>query len=236
MPIVTPALALSLLALSPTVSPNRAAESKVDEIVVTALSKPLTLNSKELTRAVKAYHKLRAVYAPQSQLLFQIVGAAGSDRRVLEDLKLTLRSKEGSVPVPIDADRRFTLPTSVGKGWTLIANRRVGFGILPVVLSPGTGTSDRLLGDLRLQCEVQWAMAKPDLSIVMRATASAFGGFCKGSVLPFFEWSDRAIASASVSAGALIRPVYVTEDRMAYRAPVHDKNLPHSARVRVRYR
>lgn len=234
MPIVAPALALSLFALSPAPSADRATAPQADEIVVTALSKPLKLHSREVARAIKAHRKLRPLYAPNSQLFFQLMAA--SDQRSLDGLTLTLRSKDGSVPVPIDADRRFTLPASTGENWTLIANRRTGFGILPVVLSPGTDDSNRLLGDLRLQCQVTWAMAKPDLSLAMRATASLFGGFCKGSILPFFEYSDRAIASASVFARGPARPVDVTQDGMNYRPPVYDKTLPHTARIRLRYR
>lgn len=251
MPIIARALALSFLASllarpalaqsapaapAPATSGGVPAQSVSDDIVVTGLLRPLTMSAKEFARAVKAHRELHLVYAPQSRLIFQVRAAAGADGRGMENLKLTFRSKNGIVPVAIDADNRFTLPALPGKGWKLVANRRRGFGILPLVLSPGTGDADRLLGDLRLQCEVLWAMAKPDLSILMRAAAGALGGFCRGSVLPFFEWSDRAIADASVSTGALTRSVYVTEDRHAYRAPVYDKTLPHSARVRLRYR
>ena len=106
---------------------------------------------------------------------------------------------------------------------------------MPLVMSPGSSLDDRLFGDLRLQCEVLWEMGKPDLSILMRVTANAFGGFCKGSVLPFFVWSDRPIRSAWVSNQGLTMPVYISEDRHAYRPPLHDKTLPHAARVRLRH-
>lgn len=208
-------------------------EPQADEIVITGQPWPLTLNAKELARAVKAHRKLRAVYAPQSQLSFEVLRGSGS--RSLDGIKLTFRSKNEVVPVVLDANRRFTLPALPGKGWKLVANRRGGFGILPLVMSPGTNDADRLLGDLRLQCEVGWAMAKPDLPIMMRAFAGAMGGVCKGSLVPFMIWSDRAIATASVSSGARTRPVDVTTDRHAYRPPLHDKTLPNSARVRFRY-
>lgn len=206
-----------------------------DEIVVTGTWKPMSLNAKELARAVKAHGKLRGAYAPQSQLFFQLLHGPGG--RNLDGLTLSFRSKRGSVPVLLDANRRFTLPALPGKGWKLVANRRSGsFGIMPLVLSPGTAEDDRLLGDLRLQCQVLWEMGKPDLSILMRATASALGGFCKGPVLPFFVWSDRLIGSASVSNRGLSRSVYITQDRHAYRPPLNDKTLPHTSRVRVQYK
>ena len=194
----------------------------------------MSLDAKELARAVKAHGKLRGAYAPQSQLFFQVLSGPGG--RNLDGLTLSFGSKDRSVPVLLDANRRFTLPELPGKGWKLVGNRRSGsFGVMPLVMSPGTTEDDRLLGDLRLQCQVLWEMGKPDLSIFMRATASALGGFCKGSVLPFFVWSDRLIGRASVSNGGLSRPVYISEDRHAYRPPLHDRTLSHASRVRIRY-
>lgn len=228
-------LILFTLLLEAPVTPQAAGDSpRGDEIVVTGSWKPMSLDAKELSRAVKAHGKLRGAYAPQSQLFFQVLRGPGG--RSLDGLTLTFRSKKGSVPVLLDANRRFTLPEPPGKGWKLVGNRRSGsFGVMPLVMSPGTADDDRLLGDLRLECQVLWEMGKPDLSIFMRATASVLGGFCKGSVLPFFVWSDRLIGSASVSSRGLARSIYITEDRHAYRPPLHDKTLSHTSRVRVRY-
>jgi len=230
----------ALMLLAPPVAVSDApravsAEPAPQDIVVTGLAKLTTLNAKEFARAVKAHRELRAVYAPQSRLMFEVL--RGPQGRSLDGITLTLVSKDKTVPVALDADYRFTLPDLPGKGWKLVANRREGnFGILPLVMSPGTGDADRLLGDLRLQCEVIWAMAKPDLPLLMRAFAGTLGGFCKGSVLPFMVWSDRTIADAWVANGALTRPVDVAQDRHAFRPPVADKTLPHTARVRFRYR
>lgn len=234
------AIALTLIVLAPpaAVPANASAmktEPRADEIVVTGLSKPSTLNAKELARAVKAHREGRAAYAPLSRLFFVVEPIPRG--RSLDGMTLTFRSKGGIVPVMLDADRRFVLPTLPGKGWKLVANRRIGsFEILPLVMSPGTADADRLLGDLRLQCHVLWTMVKPQLSILARATAGALGGMCRSSVIPYFEWSDRAIAKAWVSSGSLMRQIELSQGGHAYPLPVHDKSLPNGARVRFRYR
>lgn len=224
--------ALMLILLTPlAAAPPAAAPPRAEEIVVTGARKPLTLSAKTLARAARAHRKGRPVYAPQSRLSFEV--RSGPDRRSLQGLTLTFRSKDKVVPVVLDADHRFVLPELPGKGWKLVANRNVG--VVPLVMSPGTSDADRMLGDLRLQCHVLWAMEKSELPIWARATAAAFGGLCTSPLLGYLEWSDRAIKTAFVTDGGLPRPLFVSSDRHAYRPPLYDKTLPHTARVRFRY-
>jgi len=234
VPIVRIAASLALLASSASGQvPVAPAEPQAQEIVVTG-SRAKSLDRKKLARALKAHRSGRSIYAPQSQLFFTMRPTPGAPG--LEGLKLAIRTKTGVMPIEIEGGRRFVLPEQIKGKWKLVTNRTSdSFAIEPLVMSPGTSSADRLLGDLRLQCAVVWAMEKPDLPVWMRAFAGAFGGLCTGSIIPYFEWSDRAIAEASVSTGGVTKAVYVTADRHAFRPPVGDKTLPHTARVRFRY-
>lgn len=203
-----------------------------DEIVVIGSRDQFRLSSKQLKRALKAYAKGRPAYAPRSRLYFE--ASPGKAGRNLENVALTLRSKTRSVPVVLDAANRFALPDLAGEDWELLANRRSdSLVITPLVMSPGTDEADRLLGDLRLQCDVMWAAM--DVPFVLRAGFDAAGG-CRSSRIGFYFNSRRAIADATVSDGGVVKPVSVMKtDRRSYRAPVSDKTMPNSARVRFNF-
>lgn len=236
VPITRITLTLVFLASSGSMSTGAARahlEPEAQEIVVTG-SKSSTLDAGKLARALRAYEEGRRVLAPQSKLFFAV--KPGPKARGLEGLKLTFHSRGLTVPIPIDGDRRFALPALTDKNWKLVANRGgEAVVITPIVLSSGTSPSDRLLGDLRLQCAVGWAMEKPDLPLWMRALASALGGMCKSSALPIFEWSDRAVTRASIIVGSRSEELRVTADRHAFLPPLHDRTVPHTARVRLVY-
>lgn len=203
-----------------------------DEIVVIGPRDQFKLASKQLKRASKAYAKGRPAYAPESRLYF--VAWPGKVGPGLANLRLTLRSKTRSVPVALDAAHRFVLPDLAGEDWELVANRRSeGLKITPLVMSPGTSDADRLLGDLRLQCNVMWAAE--NVPFVLRAAFDAAGG-CRSSKIGFYFQSKRAITDATVSTGGVVKPVHVMKATPRfYRAPVSDKTIPNSARVRFRF-
>ena len=100
------------------------------------------------------------------------------------------------------------------------------------VMSPGTNAADRLLGDLRLECEVGWAIARQSIAV---GQFTDVAGTCKSGQLEFYANTHRRIADARVVAGSIARPVMLSPDRYSYRLPVADRTLPNSARVRFRF-
>jgi hypothetical protein len=244
MPTKTLRICLAILAAPPCLplfpmpaaaqlaAPEAALEEQ--EISVVGFRNPYKLTVKQLRGAARAYRKGKAVYAPASTLFFQVKTAEAGES--LDGVTLTLRAADQSIPVPLDAASRFVLPELGSDDWELVANRsRAGLIVRPVVMSPGTSEADRMLGDMRLQCEVHWAIEKQHMSVFARGAFGAAGG-CKSSSFAIYARSDRPIADASVIDGVTSKPVQVLRDGYLFRAPLHDKKLPNSARVRFNFK
>lgn len=220
-------LAAAVLAVSAPENVTAAAPS--DDIVVVGFSKPYRLTVAQLRNAARAYERGRARLAPEGRLYFQVATADGAERR--GEVRLTLRSSRRNVGLSLDGEGRFVLPPLEDDDWELVADRGTrSISIQPLVLSPGTGLDDRRLGDLRLQCEVTWAIQKEHASLPERAIFGAAGG-CGSRRLGLYAKADRPIRSASVSWNGRTTPVPVLSDGRSFRAPLGDRTLPDAARV-----
>ncbi len=202
-------------------------QAQESEIVVTGFAKPYKLTGKQLMRAQTTFNAKRDQLSPKSQLYFQVVPKDGGD---VSDLKFYLEQGDQIVSLPLDGQLRFVLPPLSGGNWTLFANRNhKGIAVTPTIFSPGTSERNRMLGDLRLQCEVYWAMSGPETSIVVRAMFGAAGG-CGGTKFGYYVTTQGAISSAVVSDGNTSVPIRLWGDHR-YQAPIGTKAMPNTAHV-----
>lgn len=97
---------------------------------------------------------------------------AGAPARDADGLALKLVGDDFSLPVPIDAEGRFTVTRSQvadDADATFILNRKSGLFVYhPDIRTPGLPDNVRRLGDLRLECYVAQAIAKDDVPLVAR--------------------------------------------------------------------
>lgn len=205
-------------------------EVSPEEIIVSGIKDPYFISPKQLAGAVAEFNKWRPSLAPQARLLFRVGVLKGGNH---DGLELTLRSGEQRIPLQMDQQHRFALPAVTGR-WTLVANRpRGSLTILPLTLSPGTSDGDRRLGDLRLQCQVDWGFQRSETSIFARGIYSGAGG-CSSKKFGYYVLADRSISAASVRSGSVAKPLQIVRGR-SYRAPITEK-LPDDARVSLTYR
>ena len=128
-------------------------------------------------------------------------------------LQLRLESDETSLVIPLEEKNLFTLPVTrdpLHAKADLTLNRKAGsVRWLPYIRSTTASDTSRRLGDLRLTCEVHWAIDKDILPFAMRTTLSALGGPCnfvsqKGTYR--FTEPQRIIA-ATISFNGKTEPV-----------------------------
>lgn len=201
-----------------------------DEIIVVA---PCRLTARQLHPALKAYRAGRAARAPGSILYFEADPAARREGLAVSALRV--RDRGVVTPISADAAGRFLLPVPAGDDWEITGPCRDGaLPISPLVVSPGTNAADRRLGDMRLQCEVGWQIARQAIAAAPGMFKPLVGG-CKSSATAIYAGSFRPIAHARVSAGAVTRPVPVSADRLRYSVPLGDRRLPDDARVRFQF-
>lgn len=218
------ALALTLLAAEPL-------PPAADDIVVTA---PCRLTARQLRPALKVYRSGRTRRAPNSALFFETDTDARRAGLTVSSLRLLAGGR--SLAISADAQGRFTLSGLSDDKWAIVGPCHDGaLPISPLVLSPGTNEADRRLGDMRLQCDVGWAIAEQQVSLAAGAFRRV-AGTCKGTRAALHAGSPRPIARADVVTGAVMRPVRVSADGLRYSVPLGDGKMPDSAHVRFRFR
>ena len=97
-------------------------------------------------------------------------------------LQLRLESDEAGLAIPLEEKNTFSLPLEPGPLYAkadLTLNRKAGsVRWIPYIRSATASDTSRRLGDLRLTCEVHWAIDRDTLPFAMRTTLSALGGPC----------------------------------------------------------
>ena len=150
-------------------------------------------------RRFKEKHDL----APNADLRFILVPrGSGVD---MSALQLRLQGDKASLATAMTQGNIFTLPVEPELAQDkaeLMLNRKAGsVRWLPYVRSPMTTDTVRRLGDLRLACEVHWAIDRETLPFAARSSISALGGPCnfvsqKGT----YSFSEpRRIVRATIS-------------------------------------
>ena len=100
----------------------------------------------------------------------------------LQGVHLRLSSDASTLAIPIAEDGSFSLPRdpqALEQNAELMINRKKDmFRWWPLVRSPAVLPNQRRLGDLRLECEMFWAIHYDDLPFVARNLVRALGGPC----------------------------------------------------------
>ena len=163
-----------------------------------------------MLKGVKRFEEKHGL-APGAQLRFIL-----EPRRADVDMHaiaLRLESDDAAMAIPLGERNIFTLPVEQGLLYEkaeLTVNRGAGsVRWIPYVRSAAASDTIRRLGDLRLACEVHWAIDKDTLPFAMRTAMGALGGPCnfvsqKGT----YSFSEpRRITAATISYNGKSAPV-----------------------------
>lgn len=163
-----------------------------------------------MLKGVKRFEEKHGL-APGAQLRFIL-----EPRRAdvdMHTIALRLESDEAAMAIPLGERNIFTLPVEQGPLYEkaeLSVNRKAGsVRWIPYVRSAASSDTIRRLGDLRLACEVHWAIDKDTLPFAMRTAMGALGGPCnfvsqKGT----YSFSEpRRITAATISYNGKSAPV-----------------------------
>ncbi len=181
-----------------------------------------------LIRGVKAHETRREDLSPHSRLFFQVSKTTTA---------LYVEVKDDLIEIPLGSNNTFTLPLeNVQPGpWKLLAYGKNGTEILPLVESEITREDRKRLGDLRLQCQVLWAMVQPDIAVGTRALLKMSGGLCNSSVVAIYFPTDRKINAATLSHLQTRFPVKVQVGSTGFSVPLKDKNIPNDAIIALEF-
>jgi hypothetical protein len=186
-------------------------------------------------RAYDIYHAM----APQAPFrLLLKVRKAGLD---IAAVTLKVVGVDSSAPVSIAADGSFELPRLSGPQWQdaeLVLNQKKGenaIGWGPFIRSPELGADTRRLGDLRLECEIQWAIDQDDLSFVARNALKLIGGPCNSSRVQMQFAASSPLTAAILRTAGREQPLNLGRNLRNFIVPLHDKTWPDEALIELRY-
>ena len=175
--------------------------------------------------------------APGAPLRFMLIPATPQAR--LDGVTLHLSADNLSIPVPLAADGGFTLTrdkTAYDANADLVSNKkRDTLRWRADIHTPGLPQNVRRLGDLRLECEIRWAVEQDDLPFVRRKLFRLAGGPCHSSLIhvPFPVF--RKLLAVQARSGERTLDIRVTDDRQRYVPPLHDLSWEDDTLLTITY-
>jgi hypothetical protein len=179
---------------------------------------------------------------------YQCIGVCGTTALAVpgggEQFALRIAGDDVSVHVPIAADGYFLVPRSEAlydANADLILNQKKGGYKMSVeVRTPGLPDNVRRLGDLRLECKVQVAIAKEEIPLWVVALANSIllsRDWCMATMakeVPNFGFfSPATLASARMTYGD--RSEGIETDKHSFKVKLGDKSWPDDALVHLEY-
>lgn len=191
------------------VQPDPAADSVVK---VTGIRDPDWKPYSSMLKGARRFEEKHGL-APDAELRFILAPRrSGVDMNALQ---LKLQSDKASLEIALGQGNVFALPIEpelARDKAELMLNRKAGSVTwLPYVRSPMASDTVRRMGDLRLACEVHWAIDKETLPFAARTSIDALGGPCnfvsqKGT----YSFSEpRRLSRATISFNGKTEPVPV---------------------------
>ncbi|UOD30789.1 hypothetical protein INH39_03360 [Massilia violaceinigra] len=236
-----PLLIAMMLAAGPTTAqdaePVKEAEAvkDVDTVQINAVRDPDFKTYKAFVAGLDAFDA-RHTLAPAAPLRFLLRPSAPDAS--IEGVTIRIAGNDTSIAVPLAADGTFAMPRSqaaLDEDAEIILNRKKGsFRWRPDVRTPDVPANARRLGDLRLECEVRWAVERKEMGFAKRTMISALGGPCKTARVHVMQAAPRALAGYRMVAGQRSETApagAVNDDRMTYVAPLSDASWPDDALV-----
>lgn len=217
-----------------------AAPPDAPQVVYVAASKDPEWKTYAAFAAGLELHEQLRHLAPQAPLRF-ILRPQRRDASYA-GVTLQLKGDTTSIPVPIAPDGTFALPYSeaaLADNAELMLNRKKGtFRWRPDIHSPGVPDNARRLGDLRLECEVRWAIEQHELPYLMRKVFNAAGGPCHSASIKVDFLSGRPIAAMRLVAPGrrvALPAALIEHEGRIFMPPLHETSWPDDALVEFDY-
>ena len=235
----TSALCAALVQAQESAAP--AAEAALETVQVSGVRDPDFKTYRDFVRGLDTFEEKHNKLAPGAPLLFRLVAATPGAG--VGDVTMRIASDVTSLPVPINADGTFVMPrhqAAIDENADIFLNKKRGtYRWRPQFNTPDLPPNTRRLGDLRLECEVRWAVDRAELPMIKRAVIGAMGA-CNSRHVRVLHLAPKPFLEYSLVSGAR-RQKYVpakNEAKMAlpiYSVPLHDTSWPDDALVEFVY-
>jgi len=210
---------------------------KVQEIEVKEIKAPELKPYRMMLKGAIAYDAHHDL-APQAPFLYILKA-----RKVNLDINtvtLKIVGEEHTMPVPILPGGIFELPRLNDpefKDADLVLNQKKSekaIGWRPFIRSPGLNENLRRLGDLRLECEINWAIEQDDLSFIVRNSLKLLGGPCNSSHFSMTFDADHPRTEVLMHTSDRQQSLSLTSSKTGYIVPLYDKTWPNDTLIELR--
>lgn len=217
--------------------PGDAQAQEMQQIIeVQGTRDPALRPYRTMLRGLDAYADHQRL-APDAPLRFLLVPATSQAR--IDGVTLHLSADNLSIPVPLAADGSFTLSrdkTAYDANADLVSNKkRDTVRWRADIHTPGLPQNVRRLGDLRLECEIRWAIEQDDLPFVRRNLFRLAGGPCHSSLIHVLYPAFRKLLAVQARSGERTLDIRVTQDRQRYVPPLHDADWDDNTLLTLTY-
>jgi hypothetical protein len=182
-------------------------------------------------QTVRQVFEQKKAMAPAAQLKFRLSRLQQDNHA--QPLELRLRGDDHSVQVPLDQNLLFSIADvrDEDQGLNeLVLNRpKKSYSWLPFVRSPNLSQHQLRMGDIRLECELRFAMERDDMSFTERAFFAAMGGYCGSERIHFYYRVNQPVNTIVLRYATrelILKSPYVTEDGKSFRLPEADQSWP----------
>jgi hypothetical protein len=220
----------------PVTESSRAPLEKID---VSATRNPELKSYRRMMDGLDAFEK-NSQLAPSAKLRFIL--HAENETSGVAGVTLAIVGEQGSISLPIEENNTFVLPrvqAAIDENADLVSNRMKGsLRWRADVRSPGFVGESRRLGDLRLECEVEWAVSRPDLPLLVRLAALAIGGPCRSSKATGHFVAARPIAKIALifnERKEVLPPSRIKQNGKLFTLPLYDTNWPNDTVVEFEF-
>lgn len=178
------------------------AEDPAPVVEVSAVRNPALKPYRQMLKGLDAFEARHAL-APAAPLNFKLV--SDNPATAFDTVSLTISGDHMHLPVPLSADGSFTLgrnDAAVEDNADLVSNKKKSeLSWHADIHSPGVPGNARRLGDLRLECEVAWAVTREDMSFLMRNGLGLLGGPCHTASIKLHYQAPKPLAGATLVSG-----------------------------------
>jgi hypothetical protein len=159
----------------------------------------------------------------------------------LKGLHLVLSTPSRKVDVPVDKNGAFTPPkldASEGAEAHIALDRQDGaFAIAPFVRTPGLAPDTLRMGDLRVGCEMRWAIARED-NDSFPLFLYGIDGPCHSHLVKSVIQAPRPVSAIWLVSGQRREALAVErikKDRTGFMPPLHDDSWPDDTLIELQF-
>jgi hypothetical protein len=233
----------SLLASSQWTGAKEGPQPQVEEIPipdvdVSAVAPSPDLSYQAILRAQEAF-ALHKQQAPRATPQFRVRPV--QPEASLKGLRLVLSAPSRKVDVPFDKNGVFNPPqldAAEGADARLTFSKpESAFAIAPFVRTPGLAPDTLRMGDLRVGCEMRWAIARED-NDSFPLILYGLGGPCHSHLVKVVLQAPRPVSAIWLVAGdrrEALRPERIKADRINFMPPLHDDSWPDDTLIELKF-